>query len=679
MTWVSQTCRALVNLSSPKFSSRVNQKTSNDDCLCSACKCRKIREQTNNPPPTGGEIRTPNIDKLAKNGIRFTDFHAAAACSPTRAMLLTGTDHHIAGLGNLIEWTNASGQNAPKGSKFDTGPQRGMPGYEGYLNDRVVTLPEILRDGGYQTLMAGKWHLGLTPERSPTARGFERAFAHLPACSNHYGYEPQLERPDKIPNFMEMSMIALHSEDGEYVKELPENWYSSNGYGDKLLQYLEERRQKNDDRPFFAYLPFTAPHWPLQAPQELIAHYRGVYDDGPESLRQRRLQRLKDLGMIAQDVEPHPVVADEVKPWEDLTPLQRAKSCRAMECFAGMVEAIDINVGRVIDSLQESGDLENTMICFMSDNGAEGAAYEAYPIVQSNMLGHLQKYYDNSLENMGNKDSFVWYGPRWAQAATAPSRLYKAHTTEGGVRVPFVVQVPRSMRQEPAATIATDEQTAHPSPSEGLITHEFATVMDLAPTILSMASLSHPSPTYKSRPVVPMRGVSMLPFLSSPLPASPSSLSSSYPHVTHDPHLGRIHPTTHIHGWETAGRCALRHGTYKIVFIPRPKGPERWQLYDLSVDPGEVHDLSSQETYKGKMEEMMGYWERWVKECGVVPLAPEVGEFLEATEAQMEEGVWIEYEYWKDGARERPEEFRREVQKFSKGEGESEVVFAVDV
>jgi arylsulfatase len=145
---------------------------------------------------------------------------------------MTGTDHHIAGLGNLIEWTNISGQNAPaegNAKRFDTGPQRGMPGYEGYLNERVATLPEILRDAGYSTLMSGKWHLGLTPERSPKARGFERSFAHLPACSNHYAYEPHLQTSDKIPEFMTMSFIALHSEDGEYVKKLPDGWYSSNG------------------------------------------------------------------------------------------------------------------------------------------------------------------------------------------------------------------------------------------------------------------------------------------------------------------------------------------------------------------------------------------------------------------------------------------------------------------
>lgn len=584
----------------------------------------------------GGEIRTPNIDRLAKNGLRFTDFHAAAACSPTRAMLMTGTDHHIAGLGNLVEWTNISGQNGPKGGKMDTAPQRGVPGYEGYLNERVVAFPELLRDAGYLTLLAGKWHLGLTPQRSPKARGFERSLAHLPACSNHYAYEPQLESPDRIPDFMTMSFIALHSEDGEYIKKLPEGWYSTDGYGDKMLQYLKDRNESKDERPFFAYLPFTAPHWPLQAPQEIIQHYRGVYDDGPDVLRQRRLQRLKDLGMVAQDVEPHPVVADEVKEWNDMTPEARERSCRAMECFAGMVESIDNNVGKVVDYLEQTGELDNTLVAFMSDNGAEGAAYEAYPIVQSNMLGHLQKYYDNSLENLGNGNSFIWYGPRWAQASTAPSRLYKAYTTEGGVRVPMVAQFPKNMPLPQNSGLI----------SKTGITDQFATVMDIAPTILEMAGVAHPAPTYQGREIVGLRGKSMVPFLSEREP--------------------RIHPEDFVEGWETCGRAACRKGEWKIVFIPKPKGPEKWQLYNLASDPGEIHDLADEPAHAERMAEMLKLWDRYVLETGVVPLAPELGAFLEATEAQMTEDIWIEYPYYKDGARDEPEKFIRDVPRFQR-------------
>lgn len=583
----------------------------------------------------GGEINTPNLDKLAGNGIRFTDFHAAAACSPSRAMIMTGTDHHIAGLGNLIEWTNISGQNDPNGT-MSTAVQRGMPGYEGYLNERVVAVPEILRDAGYETLMAGKWHLGLTPEHSPKARGFERSFAHLPACSNHYAYEPQMEGQDETPDFMTMSFIALHSDDGKYVKKLPDGWYSSNGYGDKMLQYLKERQEKKskdtEEKPFFGYLPFTAPHWPLQAPPEYVKKYRGVYDDGPDALRLKRLENLKKLGMVPKHVEPHPVVADEVKEWADMSDEERANSCRAMEVFAAMVECIDTNVGKVVDYLEETGELDNTFVCFLSDNGAEGAAYEAYPIVQSGMIGHLQKYYNNHIDNLGNGDSFIWYGPRWAQAATAPSRLYKAYTTEGGVRVPFFMKPPVG------ASWKTD------AAAPGSITHQFSTVMDIVPTILDMAGVQHPAPLYQGREVVSMRGKSMVPYLVN--------------------QADRIHDKEFIHGWETCGRAAVRKGDWKIVFIPKPKGTEKWQLYNLAADPGEINDLAEQEPQR--LDELMKLWDQYVLETGVVPLSPELGKWMAAMEEQMPENAWIEYEYWKDGARDDPAAFTKTIPRFER-------------
>lgn len=559
-------------------------------------------------------------------------------------MIMTGTDHHIAGLGNLIEWTNISGQNGPKGSAMSTAPQRGMPGYEGYLNERVVALPEVLRDAGYHTVMSGKWHLGLTPERSPHKRGFKRSFAHLPACSNHYAYEPELRDKDQIPTFIEASYIALHMEDGEYVRKLPEGWYSSDGYGDKMIDYLKEWKETGGsdgpdgkgDRPFFGYLPFTAPHWPLQAPREYIDHYRGVYDEGPDVLRQKRLQRLKDLGMISEDVEPHDVNAEEVKPWDEFTPEEKKKSSTAMEVFAGMVECIDYNVGKVVEYLRSIDELDNTFVCFMSDNGAEGAAYEAYPMVQNGVMPHLQKYYDNSLENLGAGNSFIWYGPRWAQAATAPSRLYKAYTTEGGVRVPFTCRFPKNMNLKPGdATAAT-----------GGITDQFATVMDLAPSILDMAGVKHPAPSYQGREIVSMRGVSFQPWATG--------------------EAERIHPKDFIQGWETCGRAALRCGDWKIVFIPKPKGPEKWQLYNLVKDPGEVHDLA--DAHPDHLKRLLKLWDQYVLETGVIPLCPDLGDFLEATEAQMPENAWMEFDYWKDGARDMPEKFTRQPPRFQRTE-----------
>ncbi|OJJ51475.1 hypothetical protein ASPZODRAFT_87873 [Penicilliopsis zonata CBS 506.65] len=579
----------------------------------------------------GSEIRTPNIDRLAQDGIRFTDFHAAAACSPTRSMILTGTDHHIAGLGNLIEVTNSPKQTSTKESRIATEAQRGMPGYEGYLNERVVTFSELLRDGGYKTMLAGKWHLGLTKKRSPLVRGFERSFALLPGAANHYGYDPEME---ERPIWLQTTVTALHMEDGEYVQQLPRDFYSSNAYGDRMLQYLrewkeEEEKEKEEDkkRPFFGYYPFSAPHWPLQAPREYINHYRGMYDDGPEALRQRRLQNLIRLGMISSDTLPHPVIADEVKEWEEMTEEQRKLSSRAMEAYAGMVECMDYNIGRVIDYLDEIGELDNTFIMFMSDNGAEGAAYEAMPLLKRPLQEYLERYYDNSLENIGNGNSFVWYGPRWAQAATAPSRLFKAFTTEGGVRVPCVLRYP----------------PVH-GKLDGKIVDAFATVMDIAPTILELSGISHPAPTYQGREVVSMRGSSMVSWLKG--------------------ETDRIHEVDFVQGWEFCGKAAIRKGNWKAVFIPKPKGPEKWQLYNLSADPGEVHDLA--EAHPEILNEMIQLWEIYSDEVGVIPLLPELGKFIEATEEQMPEDAWMEYEYWKPGALKNPEAFTREVPRFQR-------------
>jgi arylsulfatase len=217
------------------------------------------------------------------------------------------------------------------------------------------------------------------------------------------------------------------------VSKLPDGFYSSDFYAEKLVHYFEGRSEEEKKKPFFAYLPFSAPHWPLQAPRESVEKYRGCYDDGPEALRLRRLERLKELGLMGENVVPHDFVSvgREQREWSTLSADERAKSATAMEVYAGMVDRMDEDVGKVLDYLKSTGEYDNTYIFFMSDNGAEGASYEARDMVREDILTHIAKYYDNSLENLGNYNSFIWYGNRWAQAATAPSRLYKMHSTEG--------------------------------------------------------------------------------------------------------------------------------------------------------------------------------------------------------------------------------------------------------
>lgn len=508
----------------------------------------------------GGEIQTPYLDQLALNGLRLTNFHTASTCSPTRAMLLSGTDHHLAGLGTMAEAL--------------TPELEGKEGYEGVLNNKVAALPELLQDAGYYTIMSGKWHLGLKPEFFPAQKGFERSFALLPGAANHYLFEADIPE-DEIPRLLK-STRGLYAEDDQFAAELlPKGFYSSDYFTTRLLDFLQDDEQR-DGRPFFAYLPFSAPHWPLQAPQEDIAKYTGQYDQGPEKLREQRLEKLKQLGLVAADTTIHPVLA-RTPFWESLTDEARQKSARIMEVYAAMVDRMDQNIGRVIDHLQNTGELNNTIVIFLSDNGAEGAQLEALPVFGGHLDEIIEKYYDNRLDNIGRANSYVWYGEHWAQAATAPSRLYKAHTSEGGIRTVSFIHYPAFERQQQ-------------------ISHEFLTVMDLLPTLLDYLNIQHPETEYKGRQLVPLRGKSILPYLQN--------------------QQAHIHTQDHITGWELFGQKALRKGDWKALFIPAPNGPNRWQLYNLQHDKGETQDLAKQ--YPDKLQELLNDWATYVKENGVI-------------------------------------------------------------
>ncbi|THU85660.1 alkaline phosphatase-like protein [Dendrothele bispora CBS 962.96] len=539
----------------------------------------------------GSEIQTPNLDKLAQSGIRMTDFHTAAACSPTRAMLLSGTDNHIAGIGCMSE------QKEHDLKRWDA------PGHEGFLNYRVAALPEVLQDNNYHTLLSGKWHLGLKPDFTPDKRGFDRSFALLPGCSNHYGWEPQLQ--DGMIKFFER-IPPLYTDNGKLVDlksnttNDPKGFYSSDFYADNLINYLSERPK---DKPFFAFLPFSAPHWPLQVDKKYRDKYKGKYDEGPEVLRQKRLAKLKELGLIPPDVVPHDVVAPEQSEWEQMTEEERQLSARAMETFAGMVDNMDENIGKVLDYLKGIGEFENTFIIFQSDNGAEGLAYEAIPVMGKNIMNVIDKFYDNSLDNIGEYNSFVWYGPRWAQAATAPSRLYKMFSTEGGIRVPFILNYPPWTQN-----------------LGGKIIDAFATVMDIMPTMLDLAGAPHPSKNhlFRGRHVEDMRGKSWVNYFTKLNSVSGSKEEKSALITGVDAIHTSDDPAT---GWELFGRAALRKGHWKIVFMPRwSHGTEEWELFDLSKDPGETNNLAAQEPEKVK--ELLELWEEYVKQNGVVWGAP---------------------------------------------------------
>ncbi|KAF2101750.1 AtsA, partial [Rhizodiscina lignyota] len=513
----------------------------------------------------GSEIHTPNLDSLASRGIRMTNFHTASMCSPTRAMLLSGTDNHIVGLGQMAYWGDASV------------PWKRRPGYEGYLNDRVAALPEILQDAGYHTIMSGKWHLGLTEDRTPHARGFKRSFALMPGGANHYAYEPR--HPDGRPVFAHWASLYYEDRQRIHSKDFPQDYYSSDYYATRMIDFLKEWDQdsKQGDNPFFAYLAFTAPHWPLQAPREIVKKYEGMYDDGPDALRTNRLASQIRLGLLDPDVEPHPIETDE-KAWGDMSEEERTWSAKTMSVFAAMVERMDWNIGRVIKYLEDIGEMDNTFILFMSDNGAEGSIIEAIPMTGDVIKQSINKHYDNSLDNLGNGNSFIWYGPRWAQASTVPSRMHKGYVTEGGIRCPAIIHYPPIN-----ATGSADR-----------VTDAFTTVMDILPTVLELANVQAPGSVFRGREVVSVKGKSWLDHLNG---------------------TASVHESDTVTGWELFFHQAIRKGDYKAVFIPKPKGPEKWQLYDLSRDMGEIHDLAEEKS--DILNDLVKHWLAYVAEFGV--------------------------------------------------------------
>ncbi|KAI3405612.1 hypothetical protein KGF56_001630 [Candida oxycetoniae] len=520
--------------------------------------------------PFGGEIHTPNLDKLAtQNGVRLTDFHTASACSPTRSMLLSGTDNHIAGLGQMAEF-------AIRHNKL-----RDQPGYEGYLNDKVVALPEILQDDGYFTFISGKWHLGLKRPYWPIRRGFARSWCLLPGAGNHFKYVVKDSNGNQIP-----FLPNLYVEDDKQLnadEDLPDDFYSTVTFTDKAIEFIDSTPK---EQPFFGLLTYTAPHWPYQAPQERIAKYKGIYDLGPEDLRKKRLQRALDLGIIGENVKPHPITTLR-KDWKDLTPEEKEIELKIVQTYAAMVEILDENIGRIIDHLKAKDELDNTFILFMSDNGAEGMIMEALPLSNQRITSFVDEFYDNSLENIGNFNSFTFYGDQWAQAATAPHSMYKFWATEGAIVCPLIVHYPPLLKSQN---------------QQGKILKEFTTVMDILPTVLDIAGVDHPGQEYQGRKVAIPRGKSWKNYLSGESPL--------------------VHDENTVTGWELFGQQAIRKGHFKAVYIPKPFGPEKWQLFNIIEDPGETNDLA--ETKADILQELTNHWAVYAAETGLIELGPDI-------------------------------------------------------
>jgi arylsulfatase len=429
-----------------------------------------------------------------------------------------------------------------------------VAGYENSLSERIIPFPRLLQGVGYDTYVVGKWHLGLELENSPHAAGFSRAFNLLQGAGTHFD-----ER-----GFYEGG--SLYRENEELV-DYPVGQYSTAVYTDKLIQFIEKDR--DNGKPFFAFAAYTSPHWPLQVPNEYLDLYAGHYEDGYDALRERRFDSLMEAGIIPLSSELPPR-NDSIAPWNDLTTEQQRIESRKMELYAAMVDNLDDHIGRLIQTLKDADLYNNTLIIFMADNGA---AAEDFYNKSTSYKEYLQATFDNSYDKMGTADSFVSYGPQWAEAGSAPFQRHKGYTREGGIVAPMIIT----------------GSGVHP---RAKIDSTYATVMDLAPTFLEIAGAQYPT----DGSVRPMLGESMVEFLSGKSDA--------------------IHDDDYVTVLSHGGRSYLRQGPWKIVTTERPFAESNFELYDLIVDPGEIHNLAEKEPEK--LAELIELWRIHRKELGII-------------------------------------------------------------
>ncbi len=490
----------------------------------------------------GSEISMPNIDQLAANGVRFTNFHAAAACTPTRGMLLTGVDNHLVGMGNMIE--------IMADNQFD------QPGYEGFMGYSVVTLPTLLRDAGYHTYMAGKWHLGKTKESIPAARGFERSISLMESGADNFEKKSYLPLYDYVHFY----------EDFEEV-DLPDDFFSTDYYTDRLIEYIGEDR--DDGKPFFAYLSLQAQHYPLQAPEEYIKKYDGVYDVGWDEIRAQRYARQVDMGLMPAGLSLPPIAAAPT--WDSLSDEDRRLYAKRQAVYAGMLENVDANMGRLMTYLEEIGEAGNTVIVCMSDNGADNNEQDkVFP-------EWYAANFDLSYERMGLEGSYVNYGPGWAGASSTPLTLFKGAASEGGMRVPAIISGPAGIRS-------------------GVDTDAFAFVTDITPTLLEIAGVASPTGSYGGKEVHPVNGKSMLSFLRGDSDA--------------------VHGAGEVVAYEMAGSAAVFRDGYKLIRNNPPFGDRQWRLYRPLQDPAEVDELGQAEP--GIVAELVAAYDRFADEVNLI-------------------------------------------------------------
>ncbi|WP_394337763.1 arylsulfatase [Flavilitoribacter nigricans] len=483
----------------------------------------------------GGEIQTPNLDRLAANGVRFTQFYNTARCCPTRASLLTGCYPHQTGIGHM---TNPP--NNPLGHDYE------LPGYRGALNRNCVTIGEALGQSGYRTMMTGKWHLGYhKQEQWPLQRGFEKFYGIVPGAANFF--KPVHPRGITYGN--------------DTLTITDDNFYTTDAFTDYAMQFIGEAHSEDKEQPFFLYLAYNAPHWPLNAPTEEIEKYRGKYRKGWDKLREERYARMQEMGLIDPD---WPLSPRDARAWDSLNVEQQEEMDLRMAIYAGMVDRMDQNIGRLVTYLEQNALLENTLIVFLNDNGACAEFAE---------LGSGPK------EQLGTKEGYVLsYGRAWANASNTPYRLYKHWLHEGGMATPMIVHWPQGIDPD----------------RRGQMIREHGFLPDIMATFLDVAEADYPE-TYAGHQIAPLAGKSMVPVIRGG--------------------EGPIHEEPIF--WEHEGNKAVRLGKYKLVMKWDKDRTDNWELYDLEKDRTEMNDLA--ETMTEKRREMADLYHAWAKEHQVLP------------------------------------------------------------
>jgi len=578
----------------------------------------------------GGEINTPNLDALVASGRILTNHHTGTVCAITRAMLISGTDHHLVGEGTM-------------GTPTDE--RKGLPGYEGYLNDRALSVAQLLKDGGYHTYMAGKWHIGsgivgstTGGGQTPDQWGFEHSYALLGgAATNHFAHEPAGSKN--------------YTEDGQYVQPgqpgqpggaggSPTVFYSTDFYTQRLISYIDSN--KGDGKPFFAYAAYTSPHWPLQVPEPYLHNYAGKYDAGYDVIRNARIARQKAVGIIPADFNPYQGAPETLtssaatanngtanakyvsavhsaaqgysdygpgtfnKSWNSLSAAEKKAQARYMEIYAGMVENLDHNIGLLIQHLKDIGEYDNTFILFQSDNGAEGWPIDsgADPTATDTANASDAIYMTLGTDNGQQNARRLQYGQRWAEVSATPFRLTKGFSGEGGVSTPLIAHLPGQTAQLPtlrAFTHVTDNTATF------LAVAQITPPMQPAPAsinTLTGVDSNKGKVVYNNRYVYPITGQSLLPILKGDATAE-------------------VH--TAAFGDEAYGRGYLRSsdGRWKALWTEPPTGPVdgHWQLFDLQTDRGENNDVSAQNP--SVIDSLVQQWNSYMSTVGgVEPLRP---------------------------------------------------------